>query len=150
MTALNALGLGKNSTFLQTLVEKGAIISKTWSLFYGLTGAEEGSQMDGVAVFGGYDKAKTTGQNQTFDLNYDENCRTGMVATITSIDVGFENGTEQNVFGSPMHICLDPAFEIISFTPKIVNTLNEKFGGNSVGTSSGRSPHGLLYNTEDA
>ncbi|KAB8067374.1 aspartic peptidase domain-containing protein [Aspergillus leporis] len=147
---MNSLGLGRDSTFLQTLVKKGAIISKTWSLFYGLTGADEDAQMDGTAVFGGYDQAKTKGDNQTFRLNYDVDCRTGMVATITSIDVGFDNGTEQNAFASQINMCLDPSFEILSFTPSIVNTLKTKFGGKSFGTSTGRAHNGLLYNTEDA
>ncbi|KAJ1707770.1 hypothetical protein AFCA_013100 [Aspergillus flavus] len=147
---VNSLGLGQESTFLQTLVKKGAIISKTWSLFYGLTGEDADAQMDGIAVFGGYDKAKTQGENQTFRLNYDVNCRTGMVATVTSIDVGFENGTEQNAFASPIDMCLDPSFEIMSFTPSIVDTLKSKFGAKSFGTSGGTAHNGLLYNVEDA
>ncbi|KAF7590711.1 hypothetical protein BBP40_002502 [Aspergillus hancockii] len=144
---MNSLRLGQDSTFLQTLVKKGAILSKTWSLFCGLTGADEDAQMDGTAVFGGYDQAKTKGENQTVRLNYDVNCRTGMVATVTSIDVGFENGTEQNAFAPQISMCLDLSFETISFTPSIINTL---LRAKLSGTSSGRAPHGLLYNIEDA
>ncbi|KAE8350059.1 hypothetical protein BDV28DRAFT_151305 [Aspergillus coremiiformis] len=147
---VNSLGLGRDSTFLQTLVKKGAIISKTWSLFYGLTGEDADTQMDGTAVFGGYDRAKTQGQNQTFRLNYGVNCRTGMVATVTSIDVGFINGTEQNAFASQINMCLDPSFEILSFPLSIVNTLKSKFEAKSFGTSTGRAHNGLLYTVADA
>lgn len=147
---LNSLGLAQDSTFLKTLIKKNAIISKTWSLFYGLTGATEDAQMDGVAVFGGFDKAKTKGSNETFPLDYDSQCRTGMVATVTSIDVGFENGTEQNAFGSRINMCLDPTFEIMTFTPSILNQLKRKFGNKSFGTSTGMNVNGLLYGVDKA
>lgn len=151
---MNSLGVGRESTFLQTLLNDGAISSKTWSLFYGLAGEDEYSQMDGTAVFGGYDKAKINDEAKKetikFDYYFKKNCRTGMVATVTSIDVGFENGTEQNAFASPVDMCLDPAFEIMSFRSEIVDKLQEKFGGESFGTSFGQAPNGLLYNVDQA
>ena len=151
---MNSLGVGRESTFLQTLLQDGAISSKTWSLFYGLAGEDYYSQMDGMAVFGGYDKAKVKDEdmNETIKLDYDfkKNCRTGMVVTVTSIDVGFENGTEQNAFASPVDMCLDPAFEIMSFRSAIVDNLKEKFGGKSFDTSFGQAPNGLLYNADQA
>lgn len=150
--SMNSLGVGPESTFLQALVKDGAISSKTWSLFYGLAGEDAPSQMDGTAVFGGYDKAKIVDEKQNYTKKHDfnANCRTGMVVIVTRIDVGFVNGTEQNAYPSQMQMCLDPAFQIMSFVPEIVDTLKEKFGGTSVNTSVGQAAGGLLYNANEA
>lgn len=149
--SMNSLGVGRESTFLQALVKTGAISSKTWSLFYGLAGENDYSQMDGTAVFGGYDKAKIVDESQghTRKHNFNSNCRTGMVVIVSGIDVGFVNGTEQNVYPSQMQMCLDPAFQIMSFVPEVVDTMKEKFGGISANTSVGQAADGLLYNVNE-
>jgi len=53
----NNLGIGTNSTFLNELISMGAIASRTWSLFWGLAGFGDSAQLDGVAVFGGFDQS---------------------------------------------------------------------------------------------
>jgi hypothetical protein len=106
--------------------------------------------MNGVAVLGGYDKAKTQGNNQTFNVRFDMNCRTGLVALVSSIDVGYENGTTENAYPAPLNMCLDPSVPIMTFTSDIVKSLKTKFGGTSFGTSTGTAFNGLLYPSSQA
>lgn len=99
-------------------LSSGAISTKIWSLFYGLTGAEAQDQMGGSIFFGGYDRAKiqgkNVGKNVTFPISRETSCRTGLVATVISVDVKFENGTTQNIHASLIRMCLDPTFAIVS------------------------------------
>lgn len=142
---LNSIGLGSDSTLLKALMSSGAILSKTWSVFFGLQGASEHAQMDGAVVFGGYDRAKTQGENMTAPVDWSTSCRTGLTATVKSIDVNFVNGTSQNLFGSPIRMCLDPAFAIVSFPDSIIDKFQSKAGGDYLGRSNGRAINGLLY-----
>lgn len=57
----NSIDLGENSTFLNSLRSSGLIASRTFSIFWGFF-YQDSSSMDGMAVFGGYDQAKTTGE----------------------------------------------------------------------------------------
>lgn len=74
--------------------------------------------MGGSIFFGGYDRAKiqgkNVGKNVTFPISRETSCRTGLVATVISVDVKFENGTTQNIHASLIRMCLDPTFAIVS------------------------------------
>ena len=144
----NSLGLGPNSTFLQYLSEKGAILSKSWGLFFGLNGYTKPTQMDGVAVFGGYDKAKTQGDSQTFDVNINPNCPTGLDAYVTGIDVGMPNGSEYKALSKDRYMCIDPANRLMTFDGDTVEGMKSSFGGKYFGNSTGLRPNGLLYDTD--
>jgi hypothetical protein len=148
---LNSLGLGLDSTLLQTLTKTRAIVSKTWSLFYGHFGSTSDTQMNGVVALGGFDRAKTQGDNETFDVVFDGSCRTGLrTAFATSIDVGYENGTEDGLIQAPTFMCLDPSLPIMTFTDDLVHKLKSKFGGKTSANSTGVARNGLLYPTSQA
>lgn len=67
----NNLGLGPESTLLSQLHKAGKIASRSWSLFWGLTGPT--AQMDGNLILGGYDAAKVQGAEYTQPIS--RNCR---------------------------------------------------------------------------
>lgn len=110
-TITNPLGLGTNSTFLNTLFEVGQIPSRVWSIFWGRMWTNEGD-LDGSVVLGGYDSNKIIGANFTKDLDFspDTGCWTGMKITVSSLLVNFRNGTDINAFrpGTAINFCIQP------------------------------------------
>ncbi|KAF2970996.1 hypothetical protein GQX73_g2552 [Xylaria multiplex] len=107
------LGLGSNSTVLSALKTGKHIASRVWSMFYGLTGADDYAQLDGILVLGGYDKAKVSGQPYTMDLQIQPNCPTGMLLTIDDMILHFPNGTSASMVtpsGSGFSSCITPEY----------------------------------------
>lgn len=118
-----AFGLGKNSTILNALYSAGMIASRSWAMFWGRTGAYENTQQDGSFVFGGYDRAKTTGNNYTSQLNYaNSGCPTGMLVTISDLVLNFANGTTYSLFNSiqssAMSACIVPDYPVLMTMPR--------------------------------
>ncbi|KAI0536934.1 aspartic peptidase domain-containing protein [Xylaria digitata] len=107
------LGLGSNSTVLSALKTGKHIASRVWSMFYGLTGADDYAQLDGILVLGGYDKAKVSGQPYTLDLQIKPGCPTGMLLTIDDMILHFPNGTSASIVtpsGSGFSSCITPEY----------------------------------------
>ena len=118
-----AFGLGQNSTILNTLHALGHIASRSWAMFWGRTGATKNMQMEGSFVFGGFDQAKTTGQNYTDDLNFSRSgCSTGMFVTITDIGLDFPNGSSASLFGgiqsNAISACIVPDYPVLMTLPR--------------------------------
>ncbi len=117
-----AVGLGANSTILSTLKSAGKIASRSWSMFWGLDGVAQSSQMDGVFVFGGYDKAKLkgTGFTQPLDLSQ-TTCSSGIVVSITDMVLNFPNGTDASLFSGPktqaILSCIVPDYPVLMTLP---------------------------------
>ncbi|CAD0084697.1 unnamed protein product [Aureobasidium vineae] len=114
------LGLGANSTLLSMLKEAGIIASRSWSMYWGNSGAPE-TQNDGVFVFGGYDNTKVTGKNYSFPLIYDSHCISGMVVSITDISLTFPNGTKADLFDSAsslLRACIMPDYPVLMTLPR--------------------------------
>ncbi|RGP68941.1 hypothetical protein FLONG3_8002 [Fusarium longipes] len=121
-TTLSALGLGKNSTYLNALRRAEKITSRVWSIFWGVYGKE--NPMDGSLVLGGYDGMKVTGKNYTAPLVYDhfdgpQGCWTGMRVTVTDIKINFIGGQNTSIFpsGTSLHFCIDPAHHLLMEVP---------------------------------
>ncbi|GAB7363393.1 hypothetical protein MBLNU230_g3671t1 [Neophaeotheca triangularis] len=101
------VGLGFNSTILTALRDAGHIETRSFGFWWGLHGATENSQMDGGIVFGGYDAAKTSGPNLTTNLVAPSSqCPSGILLTISEIQLAFPNGTESSVMSSAMATCI--------------------------------------------
>jgi hypothetical protein len=83
--------MGSNSTYLNSLVQAGQIVSRVWTIFWDRMWVD--NPLDGSVVLGGYDNAKVIGQNDTQKLNFSDTtaCWTGMKMTITDIEVDFSN-----------------------------------------------------------
>ena len=119
----NTLGLGHNSTLLDALVSAGAIFSKTFSIFQGWTGAQTQYQTDGSLIIGGYDSAKITGNNITLPFAVEESCASGLVISVTDINMNLKNGSNVSIIGesrgSALRACIEPTFSLISLSEDI-------------------------------
>lgn len=106
------IGLGQNSTLLNALKAANHISSRSYSYWWGLNSAAPDNAMDGQIVFGGYDAAKVTGPNITEKiLPWSLNCPSGMMVTISSLLLGFPNGTKADMLTpSTVPACLQPDF----------------------------------------
>jgi hypothetical protein len=117
-TILHALGLGSNSTFLNSLIQTRQIPSRVWSIFWGRmwTGSES-TDMDGSLVLGGYDQEKVIGNNVTQPLDYSEatGCWTGMKVTVSDLLVNFRNGSDFSVMprNSAVQCCIVPQRQLV-------------------------------------
>lgn len=126
---IHALGLGKSSTFLNTLTSQRIIPSKTWSLFWGLMGANPTTQMDGNLVFGGYDAAKLSGENLTRKFHRSNDCDTGLTVIVSDIIANPASRPSQSILGTPkarpLRMCIDPWYPIISIPEQVFNNFND-------------------------
>ncbi|KAB8291748.1 hypothetical protein EYC80_006543 [Monilinia laxa] len=147
-----AIGLGTNSTILNTLYSSGQIASRTWSMFWGRTGATAATQLDGGFVFGGYDRAKVTGTNYTRSLTYSRTaCFSGMLVTITDMVLNFPNGTDASMFAGiesdAIQACIEPSYPVLLTVPTDPYFINfevltdQGLSGRSFGTYY----YGMLY-----
>lgn len=118
-----AIGLGPNSTLLTALKEAGHISSRSYGYWWGQNGATANAQMDGSLILGGYDAAKTQGENLTLPLKSPSlGCMSGMYMTVMDIAMSFPNGTRASLVapGAPLNFCLQvdfPAMMSIAIDP---------------------------------
>jgi len=151
----SALGVGRNSSILNSLKQAGQIASRSWSMFWGLEGATADTQMDGIFVMGGYDRAKTSGPNYTSSLSYtNANCLTGMVVTISDITLNLANGSSASLFGgvnsAAVTACIDPDYPTlmaIPYDPYFTNfeTITDTF---ITDRAFGINYYGMLYDED--
>ncbi|PVH70383.1 acid protease [Cadophora sp. DSE1049] len=149
-----ALGLGSNSTVLNTLKSTGQIASRSWSMFWGRTGATANTQLDGNFVFGGYDRAKVMGPNYTRSLSTSKTaCTTELLVTITDMILNFPNGTDASLFGgaqsSALAACIVPTYPVLMTIPTnpYFDTFEFTTGEILPGRSLGLYYYGMLYGT---
>ncbi|KKA17825.1 hypothetical protein T310_8237 [Rasamsonia emersonii CBS 393.64] len=150
------LGMGPNSTILNALKAAGKVSSRTWSFFWGLTGATPNVQMPGSFVLGGYDRAKVTGNNHTQALSsLKPTCKTGMLVTIVDMQLNFPNGTSPSLFNgtlsAAMSACIQPDFPVIMTMPydPYYAYFMELAGGTFLGRSLGVNYYGMNYAPQD-
>jgi len=150
----NSLGLGIQSTILNGLSNAGVIASRTFSLFFGLTGASKKHQMDGSLVIGGYDAAKISGENYTSRLTYISTCPTGLLTVVTDISMNFENGTSRSITspaqGFALQMCIQPGYPLITIPSDIWANFQSYAPGTYIGRSLGINLFGELYDAENA
>ena len=124
-TPMMGVGLGTNSTLLNVLRSTGKIASRNYSYFWGLTvaGTSAGS-LDGSVVFGGYDKAKVTGDKyiQAMTDNVAE-CPSQLLVTVSDIVLNFANGTDASIFPkskpTSFSACLTPGLSTLMRLPLV-------------------------------
>ena len=136
----NALGLGRNSTLLNALVSTGAIFSRTFSIFLGWTGAQTQYQTDGSLILGGYDSAKITGNNITLPFTVEDVCNSGLLISITDINMNLKNGSNVSIIGqsrgSAMRACVRPDFNLITLHEDIWGSFINATGVVELGPST--------------
>jgi hypothetical protein len=123
------MGLGANSTLLTALKETGSIASRSWSVYWGNSGAPA-TQTAGVFIFGGYDKTKIQGTGFTFPLsNYTTHCNSGMLLSITDISLTYPNGTNASLFAAAsesLQACILPDYPVLMTLPGDATLGNNK------------------------
>ncbi|KAF2158002.1 hypothetical protein K461DRAFT_28340 [Myriangium duriaei CBS 260.36] len=123
----NILGLGANSTLLNTLKSAGRIASRSFGMFYGLTGATPSAQMDGSLVLGGYDRAKVVGQGVATKFISNPICPTNMLVTLSGLVLNYPNGSDIDVLAEhtePFQACILPSFpSLIAIPDALFNAL---------------------------
>lgn len=124
------LGLAKNSTILSALKNSGRIASRTWSLFWG-RGFGMPSQSDGHIIFGGYDRAKASGQRHREPMTVgNSHCKSQLIVTVTDMTLNFNNGSDVSLFTSgskPFSSCImteGPLAMRMHYTPFFSNLLS--------------------------
>ncbi|KAF6830092.1 hypothetical protein CMUS01_07897 [Colletotrichum musicola] len=133
------LGLAKNSTILSALKNSGKIASRTWSLFWG-RGFGMPSQSDGHIIFGGYDRAKASGQRHTEPMTIgNAHCKSQLIVTVTDLTLNFDNGSDVSLFTSgsePFPSCImteGPLAMRMHFNPFFSNMMR-KTSDNTIST----------------
>ncbi|KAI9792120.1 MAG: hypothetical protein M1833_001268 [Piccolia ochrophora] len=158
--SMNTLGLGRNSTFMNSLLEAEQIMSRGWALFWGLDGGLPAAQMDGSLVLGGYDRAKMAGGNFTTALAEDEFCSTRLLVTISDIALDFANGTSTSLLGpargSSQQFCITPDYPLITIPYDVWLEFAARAGGTLGGgdrndnrSSSPINSWGMVYEADD-
>lgn len=145
-----AIGLGQNSTILNALNSTQKIISRTWSMFYGWTGDDSQSQLDGTFVFGGYDRAKVTGQGYTIATTENAACDSQLMVTIEDMILNFPNGTTASLFTKPSEsiaACILPDYPVLMTIPldPYFNTFQTLTNSSITERSSGLAYYSMLY-----
>lgn len=114
-----SIGLGHNSTLLQSLKDQNSTASRSWSYWWGIDNSASRSAMDGQIVFGGYDAAKVVGEPFTQNLQEPSaNCQSGMYLTLTNMLLNFPNGTSSDINPSSVITgCLQPDFPAVMTIP---------------------------------
>ncbi|RYP07315.1 hypothetical protein DL765_009192 [Monosporascus sp. GIB2] len=150
-----AFGLGEDSTILRALRSGNHIASRTWSIFFGWTGANSNTQLDGTFVFGGYDRAKVYGQGYTQGLKKDERCATQMLVVIDDVVLNFPNGTDTSIVArtssGPFDACIIPDYPVmmtIAYDPYMLRFM-EHTNTSISQRSYGVSYYSLLYDDGD-
>lgn len=139
-TTLHALGLGRNSTFLQGLVDTGEIASRVWSIFWGRMWIDD--WLDGSVVLGGYDSDLVLGDNYTQALDYSNTtgCWTGMRVTVTDMVLNIRDGSDVSIFPEHYELptCIVPQRQLLMEAPgEILTNFDAATGMSSIGTSFG-------------
>lgn len=139
--AQNTLGLGQSSTFLNVLINKGFVASRSWSFFWGLFGGDASTTMEGALTIGGYDVAKIADKDNNFTsaLGYFDKCPSGLTITVSDMILNFPNGTNASMLGKATGItaCLGPESEhVISIPNTWFNTFETLTNTHNTGNRS--------------
>lgn len=149
-----AVGLGQNSSILNALKSTKSLVSKTWSMFYGWTGDDSRSQLDGTLVFGGYDRAKVDGRGYTIGMTETRGCASQLMVTIDDIIVNFRNGTNASLFpfdSDAKAACIEPDYPVLMTIPldPYFDNLNRLTNVTVVQRSVGLAYYSMLYGHDD-
>ncbi|KAJ8119739.1 hypothetical protein ONZ43_g3375 [Nemania bipapillata] len=151
-TISHPMGLGSNSTLLNTLVKAGRIGSRVWSIFWGRMWVDADDAMDGSLVLGGYDSQKVIGKNYTQRLDYSDTtgCWTGMRVNVASVKLNIRDGDDVELLSpsDAFDACIVPQRQLLlEAPPAIVKGFENTSGVSSLGPSYGIHWGGYLYDS---
>lgn len=153
-TSQSQLGLGRESTFLEALKAAGHIKTKAYAMFWGLVGGPVSKQTPGSLVIGGLDKARIVelADNFTASLYYGSACGTGMLVTISDIELNWPNGTDTSIFmgsqSAAIQACISPSFAgLMSIPSSYYENLFRLAGGRYPGNGKETRSQGMNFFT---
>lgn len=149
-TILHAMGMGRNSTFLNTLFTNRQISSRVWSFFWGRTWVDSQDAVDGSLVLGGYNQQQVFGDNLTQPLDYSDTtgCWTGMKVHVSSLNLNFRNGTDFSLLptNTALDMCLVPQRQLLTEAPAtVISAFEGATGMTTIGPSYGIHWSAALY-----
>ncbi|KAH8167523.1 hypothetical protein CIB48_g685 [Xylaria polymorpha] len=149
-TISHALGLGSNSTLLNTLIQTDQIGSRVWSIFWGRMWVDPEDAIDGSLVLGGYDTQKIIGKNYTQPLDYNDatGCWTGMRVQVSSVKLNIRNGDEVELLpqNTAVNTCIVPQRQLLLEGPgDIVGAFENETRMSNIGRSFGLHWNAYLY-----
>ena len=148
-----AVGMGQDSTLLKALNASQQILSRTWSMFYGWTGDDSTSQLDGTFVLGGYDRAKVSGKGYPISATDVDTCSSQMMITIEDMVLNYPNGSTYSIFqgADGINACVVPDYPVLMTIPSFPYFSNfEDITGTSLSDRSfGLAYYSMLYSDGD-
>ncbi|KAI3341186.1 acid protease [Ustulina deusta] len=152
-TISHAMGLGSNSTLLNTLVRAGKIGSRVWSISWGRMWVDPKDAIDGSLVLGGYDTQKVIGRNYTQPLDFSDatGCWTGMKVHISSVKLNLRTGDNVELLppNTAVDTCIVPQRQLLFEGPQaVIEAFENRTGMSNIGRSFGLHWSSYLY--EDA
>ncbi|KAH7171161.1 aspartic peptidase domain-containing protein [Dactylonectria macrodidyma] len=144
-TMLHPLGLGSNSTYLNTLRAAGKIGSRVWSLFWGRMWVE--NSINGSLVLGGYDEEKSLAR-----ITPRHSTMTTLRVILSDIKLNFRDGSDESIFPSnaALPCCLVPHQQLLLEAPlDYVDKFDEVTGINHTDISYGLHWSARLFDTDD-
>jgi hypothetical protein len=133
-TSGNVMGLGRNSSIANALIEAKITGSKVWSLFTGWTGDSLETQSDGCLVIDGYDLAKIVSES-TFTQNVilSTACPSGLMIAISDVLVNYSNGSTMSLMDSTgltdQNACLTVEYPLLDVSGGIWDSFQRAAGG---------------------
>lgn len=152
-TISHAMGLGSNSTLLNTLVRAGKIGSRVWSISWGRMWVDPKDAIDGSLVLGGYDTQKVIGRNYTQPLDFSDatGCWTGMKVHISGVKLNLRTGDNVELLppNTAVDTCIVPQRQLLFEGPQaVIEAFENRTGMSNIGRSFGLHWSSYLY--EDA
>ncbi|KAJ8130410.1 hypothetical protein O1611_g3216 [Lasiodiplodia mahajangana] len=153
-TISHPIGLGSNSTLLNTLVQAGRIGSRVWSIFWGRMWVAAEDAIDGSIVFGGYDTQKVIGTNYTQPLDFSDRtgCWTGMKVRVSGVKLNLRTGDDVELLPSnaAFDACIVPQRQLLLEGPQsIISGFEDATGMSNIGRSFGLHWSSYLYDGGD-
>ena len=122
-------------------------MTSVWSFFYGLYGFEASQNLDGSVVFGGYDAAKITGMNHTFNMTLSSGCDTSLVVDVADILMDMD-GNSVSITGGTGQLptmCIDPSFRLLSMPSTFYEALAQGMNSTDLLTNAGIAIGGKAF-----
>lgn len=133
---MNTLGVGAESTVLTRLRDWGYIASRSFSYWHGFNGAGAEDQVDGHMILGGYDRARTRGQNVTAPISNNPDCPGGLVVSVENVQMKFASGRSVGLMGESVgrpleSFCVNSGVPEVVFPEPVLNRFINATGGES-------------------
>ncbi|KAK5096491.1 hypothetical protein LTR70_001665 [Exophiala xenobiotica] len=147
---LHPLGMGPNSSYLNTLLDAGSIGARVWSLYWGRMWTDD-NPLDGSMVLGGYDERLTMGPNYTAPLDYSGICSTGLKTNVIDITLNFRGGKDVKLLEDETPACIVPTRQNLLGLEASYQTLFQNLTEtDTVGDSFGVHWGSMLFDADNA